>query len=541
MVEISNCSTISELLDSGEFIFFKWENRPKWPVSFVSENTTDILGYTPKSFRQGVISYSEIIHPDDLPTVIEEVKKYSKSNIDRFTHKPYRVIKKDKTTIWVYDTTRIIRDDLGDIIYYVGYIMDITPLKEREIALEKRTQNLKSEISTQTDTIMAQKQKLHILNAKLKEDVKVQKTLYEELFNSTKDGIVLFKGESILEHNRAILKMMKCESRDDLQNMLSSFFSDTNSTSMSDMFTKATKDGLYRFDWQIKLKDGSRLWTEVTLTPMKIQNEMTMHSHWRDITRRKELEIINKEKTNQLIQQSRFAQMGEMISMIAHQWRQPLSAIAATITAMQTKIMFSKMEDTKDKDDNSTYLLEQFTKINSNIQYMSQTINDFRNFFKPNKEATKFYLSDAFNRVFSMLEQSFINNSIKVNLNFDKLNPIYTYENEIIQVLLNLLKNAKDALIENRIKKPKIEVFIHQGDDTQSIIIMDNAGGIQEDQLEKIFDPYFSTKSKNGTGLGLYMSKTIIQEHCQGTIQAYNTEDGACFVIELPTSLKENP
>ena len=235
------------------------------------------------------------------------------------------------------------------------------------------------------------------------------------------------------------------------------------------------------------------------------------------------------------------AQMGEMISMIAHQWRQPLSVIAATVNAMQTKIVLGKMEccTIEEIKYNSTYLLEHFKKINNNIQYMSQTINDFRNFFKPNKKATDFYLSDAFNRALSMIEQSIISKNINIKLNFDKLQPIYSYENEVIQVLLNLLKNAEDALIEHKILDPRIEVFINEGDKTQSIIIIDNAGGIPEHQLEKVFDPYFSTKSKNGTGLGLYMSKTIIQEHCQGELSVYNCDEGACFIITLPISLKQ--
>lgn len=372
---MSDPSTINELLDSGEFIFFKWENRSRWPVSFVSENTTEILGYSPDSFRKGLISYSDIIHPEDLTLVLDEVKQYSATDNNRFIHKPYRIVKKDKSIIWVYDSTHIIRDYKGNITHYTGYIIDITPLKERELSLQKRTENLKSEIDIKTKTIQEQKRRL-------KEDVKVQKTLYEELFNSTKDGIIILKNELIVEYNNAILKMMHCDTKDDLQNIISSFFRDKNPASMADMFTKTTKDSLYRFDWYVKLNNGTTLWTEVTLTPMTIQNEMIMHSHWRDITRRKELEYINKQKTNQLIQQSRFAQMGEMISMIAHQWRQPLSVIAATITAMQTKIEFDKIKGfaTPEIEQSSTYFLDHFAKINDNIQYMSQTINDLETF-----------------------------------------------------------------------------------------------------------------------------------------------------------------
>ncbi len=526
-------STINALLNSGEIIFFKWENTPGWPVSFVSNNTTQLLGFAPESFRSGLISYSELIHPEDLSQVINEVKEYSKSNQERFIHQPYRIIKKDGSTIWVYDTTRIIRDVNGEITHYSGYIMDITPLKERELSLQKRTQNLKSEITKQTQTIQE-------LNIKLKEDVKVQKTLYEELFNSTKDGIILFQDELIFEYNNSVLKMMQCNDIDNLQNTLSSFFDDNNPISMKKMFKKAIKKGLCRFDWKVELQDGSRLWTEVTLTPMKIQNKMTMHSHWRDISRRKELEIINKEKTNQLIQQSRFAQMGEMISMIAHQWRQPLSVIASTIAAMQTKIELENIKSlSKQKtQQDSTYLLNHFNKINNNIQYMSQTINDFRNFFKPNKNSTDFYLSDALRRVLSMLEHSFISKNIEIKLNFDELEPIHSYENEVIQVLLNLLKNSEDALDENKTINPKIEIIITKENDTQLVKIIDNAGGIPKNLLDKIFDPYFSTKSKNGTGLGLYMSKTIIQDHCHGKLTATNIKDGASFVIKLPINIK---
>ncbi len=532
MLKTFEHSTISTLLDSGEFVFFKWKNRPNWPVAFVSSSTTQILGYTPESFRNGYISYSDIIHPHDLVTVMNEVQKYSETNQDRFTHKAYRIVKKNGSIIWVHDSTRIIRDTDGSITHYVGYIVDITSLKHREILLKKRTKNLENEINMQTRTILE-------LNDKLIEDVRTQKTLYEELFNSTNDGIVIFKDKSIIEYNRAILNMMNCDNKKSLQKVFLSFFKDSNSSNMKKIFTCANNENLCRFDWKIELNGKESLWAEVTFTPMKIQNDMVMHSHWRDITKRKNLEQINKDKTHQLIQQSRFAQMGEMISMIAHQWRQPLSVISATTLAMQMKLELDKDQYFSSNNDKKLlkYLINNFKKINNSTQYMSQTIDDFRYFFKPHKKATKFYISDAYDQAQVILEQNFKNNKIKVELYLEDLEPIYSFENEIIQVFINLLKNAKDALVENKISDPLIEISISSQKQTQSVKISDNAGGIKNDKLDMIFDPYYSTKSKNGTGLGLYMSKMIIEEHCHGEIIVTNIHKGACFEVILPKKI----
>jgi C4-dicarboxylate-specific signal transduction histidine kinase len=165
---------------------------------------------------------------------------------------------------------------------------------------------------------------------------------------------------------------------------------------------------------------------------------------------------------------------------------------------------------------------------------MSQTIDDFRYFFQPNKRATQFYLTDAFNHALSMLKQNLIDKNIDIRLNLGNYKPIYSYENEVIQVLINLLKNAQDALIEKKTPNPTIKIIIDRQNNMQSIKIIDNAGGIKNDILENIFDPYFSTKSKNGTGLGLYMSKMIIEEHMSGKLEVYNSDKGAIFKTTLP-------
>ncbi len=230
----------------------------------------------------------------------------------------------------------------------------------------------------------------------------------------------------------------------------------------------------------------------------------------------------NKIKDEHLMQQSRLAQMGEMISMIAHQWRQPLSAISAASGAMNMKARLNKI----DKET----ILKLTDKITQYAQHLSTTIDDFRGFFKPNKEKQKVTYTELIDGVLNIAEISLKNKNIKLvkKLNSDIV--FETYSNEIKQVILNLIKNAEDALIERNVKNPVLKIITED----RKLYVKDNAGGISEDIIDKIFDPYFSTKTKkDGTGLGLYMSKMIIEDHCGGKLSVKNGKRGAVFIIEL--------
>ena len=224
-----------------------------------------------------------------------------------------------------------------------------------------------------------------------------------------------------------------------------------------------------------------------------------------------------------LLQQNRLAQMGEMISMIAHQWRQPLTAISATSSNLTLKAKLDML-------DNDT-AVELSEKISNYSQHLSATIDDFREFFKSNKETVEITYEELIKSVLNIIESSIATKDIKIELKLHSDTILSTHPNEIKQVLLNLLKNAEDILLEKEIQSPTISI------ETQDNIVRvkDNAGGVPQDIIEKVFDPYFSTKTqKDGTGLGLYMSKTIIEENCGGEISVYNDEDGAVFEIKLP-------
>ncbi len=247
-----------------------------------------------------------------------------------------------------------------------------------------------------------------------------------------------------------------------------------------------------------------------------------------DITKLISYQSLVKEKDQLLYQQSKLAAMGEMISMIAHQWRQPLAAVAAAASSMRVKLSLDLFEsdlfDNKLKD------------INDYIQHMSKTIDDFRNFYKPDKEKESLYLKEAVDVSLNIIRSGLTGNSIAINTEYLTDKRITTYKNELIQVFLNILKNAQDALTEHPVANPEITIRVSEMETGgQRIVFEDNAGGIPETFMEKIFEPYFSSKDeKNGTGLGLYMSKIMIEEHCGGTIEADNTPEGARFTITLP-------
>ncbi|MCD4668038.1 MAG: HAMP domain-containing histidine kinase [Sulfurimonas sp.] len=243
----------------------------------------------------------------------------------------------------------------------------------------------------------------------------------------------------------------------------------------------------------------------------------------------KKQKIMNDEIREQqlfMIHQSRLAQMGEIISMIAHQWRQPLHSLTLLIQVFAYKYENGKLDDD---------LMKEFNKnSNKQIQNMSKTIDEFRNFFKPHNKKVDFSVNDVIVSCLDMLNPIFTKYGLFIK--FENEGEVYSngYPNELAQALINILNNAKDALFENNIKDKKIEIKLEKIKNKIVLSVFDNAGGIADDIIDKIFDPYFSTKDKdNGTGLGLYMSKLIIQDHMNGDIKVVNTEVGACFRIYL--------
>jgi len=242
---------------------------------------------------------------------------------------------------------------------------------------------------------------------------------------------------------------------------------------------------------------------------------------------------VKKNQTQQLLllQQSRLAQMGEMLSMIAHQWRQPLSSINATILVMDMKV-------SKENIENKLFLDKEFNDIESLTKHMSKTIDDFKEFFKPGKEKVLINLKETIEETLNLIKPILKNSNINIVLNSQNHIKLLGYPNELGQVILNIISNAKDALLlDNQNEKKNIYINLFKEDKKVFISIQDNAGGIDLEIIKHIFDPYFSTKSKkNGTGLGLYIAKVIIEEHMNGKLNVRNKNNGALFQIELKIS-----
>ncbi|XPV53336.1 MAG: sensor histidine kinase [Halarcobacter ebronensis] len=233
-----------------------------------------------------------------------------------------------------------------------------------------------------------------------------------------------------------------------------------------------------------------------------------------------------KRKDKAILQQSKLARMGSMISMIAHQWRQPLTELSGVLMELETATRFKKVTD--------KHILSSIERSDKMIEFMSNTIDDFRNFFKPDKKKEQFSILDSCQKAINLINASLDDSNIKLVVDVKNDKEINGYPTEYSQVILNLLMNARDILVEKRVENPQITITI----DTKGILsiveLKDNAGGIKYEHFDLIFDPYFSTKdSSKGTGLGLYISKLIIERNMGGELSVSNDKEGAVFKIVL--------
>lgn len=231
----------------------------------------------------------------------------------------------------------------------------------------------------------------------------------------------------------------------------------------------------------------------------------------------------------QLFEIEKMAQMGEMIGNIAHQWRQPLSVISTSASGVKLQQDFGTLENKE--------LTEYMDGIIKNTQYLSETIDTFRDFIREEKKLEEIILQDTIKTVIEIIHSSLKNNFITLYEDIDYGNPIKikTISKELSQVIINIFNNAKDVIKERQIDVPWIKISLKKTDSTIILIIEDNAGGIPREIISKIFDPYFTTKHQTlGTGLGLHMSQKIVHNNLKGKLYAQNSNNGAQFFIELP-------
>ena len=390
------------------------------------------------------------------------------------------------------------------------------------------------EIQKAHDQLKLQSEELEESNEIIQQtQIELEKSLdnFMSLVDSTIEAILIIKDREIIYVNDEAADLFKVKSRTNfIGREIEEFFSkrtinqaliaiDNAESNIEEIIAK--RDNNESFPALVKIKN------------IQFQNIEAKTVSVIDLT-----DLKNKERLIQ--EQSKMVAIGEMIGNIAHQWRQPLSIISTSASALDLYKNSGKLND--------EVFFRSTSNILKNTQFLSQTIDDFRNFIKTNKQCLFFELSNTLNKTLVLVEASLKNGHVKVIMNNDQKVELNNYENELIQALLNILNNSKDALKVREIEERLIFIDLFVEDEIAFIRIRDNGGGIDEEVIGHIFEPYFTTKHKSmGTGLGLYMTHKIIFESMQGRIKVKNVQfpyeqmicEGAEFLIELPVNLNK--
>ena len=299
-------------------------------------------------------------------------------------------------------------------------------------------------------------------------------------------------------------------------------YDSTRQKEISDLIDRCIEGENINCETQIQIKNAQLIWITFSLHPVYDTEGNIEHlvAEGVDISRQKEA-------YEEMLRQGRKAQLGEMISIIAHQWRQPLSLISS-ITG---QVELNAELDLIDKH----IIKESMNKINKTVEHLSSTMEQFTGFFDPNKKAGGTSFSNIIEQTMQILESSLRMQDIDIEIKIDKEEHFISFEDELIQVLMDILKNSADFFKENKITNASIRLEQFQNDKFISLAVSDNAGGIHNKDIAYIFDPYFSTKEDaKGSGLGLHMSKMIVQDHCNGKLEVEQLQKGTKFIISLP-------
>ena len=338
-----------------------------------------------------------------------------------------------------------------------------------------------------------------------------------EIINNAIEGILIIKNGFIQNMNQSLLDILGYENKDELiGNLATGILIPTSKEKFIKYNSKIFQE------ISIITKNGDIIPVIIKIKDITFSNEEYKMVSILDLS-----ELKDKEKM--VVLQSKHSAMGEMISMIAHQWRQPLACVSSIVNRIKLKNNMNKV----DKEFLNTVLDE----MNDYIQYMSNTIDDFRNFFSIDTKKELISLPEIVLNVQKLINKSFDSQNINIEIEYSELTKRYLFKNELVQIVLNILNNSRDAFLERNVQNPQIKISFFEDESSQNIFIEDNAKGIDEKIITNIFDPYFSTKSKkNGSGLGLYICKTILEKDDQGTIKVENKNDGVLFSIVIKKS-----
>lgn len=482
---------------------------------WISPRFWQILGYNPKEKKHLVSQWQEIIFPEDLKKATENFHKHYENpnhpydQIVRYKHKKGH-------TVWIRCRGSIIRNTDNKPLRMIGVHNDISIQKSNEEKLLKRTDELKAILDSSLNGIMA-----------FENFCDENGEIIDFIFTMSNKEACRIVG---LEEKQLIGKR--------LSNVLTGNFEpldSLNGKTLFENYKEVVLTGEYKTlefyfehngikEWfrnKAVKHDNGFVCTFEIITKEKLFQKELEHRVEKEIKKRHKQEMI-------LIQQSKMASMGEMIGAIAHTWRQPLNTISLLAGVIIKKYKNSKL--------NENYINDWISKMNNQLNFMSQTIDDFRNFFKPNEDFKEVFLDEIISKVISLTDLQFKINNIKIEVSIPKSISIICLENQLQQALINILSNSKEAIINRNIKNGIILISAKKSHSFINLIIQDNGGGIEDEQiLSSIFEPYFTTKiHSNGTGIGLYMTKIIIEQNMKGKIETKNINNGFEFTIKIP-------
>jgi PAS domain S-box-containing protein len=500
------------VVEHSPVVLFRWKGDDAWPVELVSGNIIQ-FGYTPDEFLSGAIAYASILHPEDLERVTREVHDFCNDGTDQFRLE-YRIRTKDGETRWVNEQTNIERDATGGVKNFEGIVIDVTERKRAE------------------DSIRASREKYQAL----------VDSFDGLIYISSQDYRIEFMNRKLIERTGRDAVGEYCyKVIHDLDSVCASCVNDrvfAGETVHREMFSPKDKRWYYAVNVPIRHADGrmSKHTMIIDITERKLSEEELQRQKQlledlnETLENRVEEEVAkNREKDVMLIQQNRQAALGEMLDHIAHQWKQPLTSLSLVIQDLEETASTGKLtpEFTKETVCITMALLD----------HMAQTMDVFRGFYRPDKEKKVFNIKDSIDQALAFIAPALSFHSIAVELDADPGLAAFGYPKEYAQVLLNILANARDVFRARGTASPRVIIHAFADGARTVVTVTDNAGGIPETIIDKIFDFYFTTnESSDGTGIGLYMSKNIIEKNMGGTLSAANTGNGAQFRIEVKVS-----
>ncbi len=466
-----------------------------WTMLKLNAATKEITGYDPEEFLYNKKrSFSSIIHPDDVSKVESDILNAINANNKYILD--YRIITKNKEVKWVHERGKGHFDD-GKVQWLSGVILDMS---------EKF--NLAREVTVIEDK-------------------------YKTLFDGAYDAIFISDIDTgnIVDCNPAACILME-SNRDDLIGM------NHKSLYLNNTVSHTHLDGPL-VEGSLKTKNDNLVPVSIKSNKIFFNSKQYVQAILRDITEVKQREqdlstIVNQEVERRTVQdkllqqQSKMADIGGMVSAISHQWKQPLNVIYMSTQRIEDEILEKNIDRQK--------IINIQKTVGKQVEFLIQTLNDFRDFLMPAKNLDDFSVKQSIIKIFEIIRPQLELHKIKIELEGKDI-LAFGIDNEFKQVILNIVNNAMDNFEEKEIKKPVVKIDLSSKGDRANILISDNGGGIASDLLpEKIFEPFITTKGKDGNGIGMSLAKRLIEVSMNGDLIAFNSSKGACFQIELPIS-----